>query len=107
MQDASRWERLPPALIATIVAAIVLALASPFFALPIAPVLVIVGVAALRRTSDPLARGLAWGAIAIGIALLAVVGLVILGLVAVGASGSVHGVFDTVASPWPVPPATP
>jgi hypothetical protein len=63
----------------------VLAAVSPLFAVPMAPVLAFAGAVTLRRSSDPLTRGLAWGALLAGIVLVALIVIFVLGLLAVSA----------------------
>lgn len=100
MENAAYRKGLPPALVAAIVAAIVLSVVSPIFAVPIAPVLVIAGAVSLRRSSEPLTRGLAWGAVIIGVVLLLMAAIVLLGLFAAGATMTMsEGVVETVPTP--------
>ena len=99
MEQVSQRRQVPVALVAALVAAGALALASPLFALPVAPVLVVAGAVALRRSSDPLTRGLAWGALIAGVVLLAIVALLVLGMAASVSSAVSEGIVEVSPGP--------
>jgi hypothetical protein len=104
MERTANGGRLPVALVATIVAAIVLAAASPLLAIPLAPALIVTGALSVRRSSDPLARALAWGALVAGLTLLALIALVLVGFVATTAGEVVvESSMGVVETPSPAP----
>jgi hypothetical protein len=79
---------IPAALIAALAVGIALGATLPLLAIPMAPALVVGGILTLRRSSDPLTRGLAWGALVAGICLLVLLAVTVLGF-AVGSMDAV------------------
>jgi hypothetical protein len=108
MEQTANQRHVPPALMAAIVAGLVLVVVSPLLAVPLAPVLIIAGAVTLRRSPDPVVRGLAWGALIGGIVLLALIALFLLGLMAFSAGAVVtESQLEIAETPWPSPSAGP
>lgn len=79
--------------------AVIVSLLVPFAALVVGPALIVHGVYVLRRVDDPAARAVAWAELAAGLLLLSLTVLAVVGLMAVGVGGAASEGPIVVVSP--------